>query len=95
MVSSEERACDDQVEHHLSKFCHWFHYLNSLPRSNIQRNPRRLRSIISAPDFVEFFGEARPHPDGERQNIFGMDDELKVAPKGFAKDHKYARFDID
>jgi uncharacterized protein (TIGR02453 family) len=60
-------------------------------RTNIQRNSRRLRSIISAPEFVEFFGEAKPHPQGERQNIFGMDDELKVAPKGFAKDHK----DID
>lgn len=60
-------------------------------RSNIQRNSRRLRSIISAPDFVKFFGEAKPHPEGARQNIFGAEDELKVAPKGFAKDHK----DID
>ncbi|KAF8802009.1 hypothetical protein BYT27DRAFT_7197467 [Phlegmacium glaucopus] len=60
-------------------------------RSNIQRSSRRLRSIISAPEFVTFFGEAKPHPEGERQNIFGMEDELKVAPKGIGKDHK----DID
>jgi len=60
-------------------------------RSNIQRNSRRLRTIISSPEFVRFFGEAKPHPEGERQNIFGMDDELKVAPKGIPKDHK----DID
>jgi uncharacterized protein (DUF2461 family) len=57
-------------------------------RSNIQRNSRRLRSIISAREFVEIFGEAKPHPDGEQQNVFGRDDELKVAPKGIAKDHK-------
>ena len=74
----------------ISSFHHWCLYLKFLSRSNIQRNPRRLRSIISAPEFVEFFGEARPHPNGERQNIFGAEDELKVAPKGFAKDHKYA-----
>ncbi|KAF8811975.1 hypothetical protein BYT27DRAFT_7088406 [Phlegmacium glaucopus] len=60
-------------------------------RSNIQRNSRRLRSVISAPEFVELFGKAKPHPQGERQNIFGMEDELKVAPKGIPKDHK----DID
>jgi hypothetical protein len=87
-VSSEERACNHQVNYHL------FNFTSLVPKSfvsrtNIQRNSRRLRSVISAPEFVEFFGEARPHPDGERQNIFGMDDELKVAPKGFAKDHKY------
>ncbi|KIM36258.1 hypothetical protein M413DRAFT_449309 [Hebeloma cylindrosporum] len=60
-------------------------------RLNIQRNPRRLRDVIAAPEFVKFFGKAKPHPKGERQNIFGMEDELKVAPKGVDKDHK----DID
>ena len=89
-MSPEERACDHQVKYHLNNFHPWFHYFKSSSRSNIQRSSRRLRSIISAPEFVEFFGEASPHPEGERQNIFGMDDELKVAPKGFAKDHKYA-----
>ncbi|KAF8179846.1 hypothetical protein BJ912DRAFT_1023821 [Pholiota molesta] len=51
-------------------------------RTNIQHNSRRLRS---------FFGKPQPHPEGESQNIFGMEDELKVAPKGVSKDHK----DID
>ncbi|KAF9484232.1 hypothetical protein BDN70DRAFT_903746 [Pholiota conissans] len=60
-------------------------------RTNLQRSSRRLRSVISAPDFVRFFGEPKPHPKGETQNIFGMEDELKVAPKGVPKDHK----DID
>ncbi|KJA21364.1 hypothetical protein HYPSUDRAFT_216455 [Hypholoma sublateritium FD-334 SS-4] len=60
-------------------------------RTNIQRSSRRLRRVISAPDFVKFFGKAERHPMGERQNVFGNDDELKVAPKGIAKDDK----DID
>ncbi|KAH7928987.1 hypothetical protein BV22DRAFT_1102698 [Leucogyrophana mollusca] len=60
-------------------------------RSHIQRSSRRLRDIISGPDFVAYFGEPRPHPRGQRQNVFGHDDELKVAPKGIDKNHK----DID
>ncbi|THU97551.1 hypothetical protein K435DRAFT_857497 [Dendrothele bispora CBS 962.96] len=60
-------------------------------RSNILRSSRRLRQVISAPDFVKFFGPSKPKGNGERQNIFGMEDELKVAPKGVDKDHK----DID
>lgn len=39
------------------------------------------------------FGEPRPHPKGERQNVFGAEDELKTAPKGVAKNHKYAFID--
>ncbi|THG92901.1 hypothetical protein EW145_g8541 [Phellinidium pouzarii] len=45
------------------------------------RSSRRIRQLISAPAFVELFGEAKPHPKGQHRNIFGMDDELKVAPK--------------
>ncbi|TFK84362.1 hypothetical protein K466DRAFT_527456 [Polyporus arcularius HHB13444] len=60
-------------------------------RNNIKRSSRRLRQVISAPDFEALFGPAHPHPKGERQNIFGMEDELKVAPKGVDKTHK----DID
>ncbi|KAL4244933.1 Conserved hypothetical protein CHP02453 [Abortiporus biennis] len=60
-------------------------------RNNIQRSSTRLRKTISAPQFVKFFGEPKPHPKGHRQNIFGMEDELKVAPKGIEKTHK----DID
>lgn len=56
-------------------------------RSNIMRSPRRLRDIISNPDFVQHFGPPERHPDGNHQNIFGMDDELKTAPKGFEKTH--------
>lgn len=42
------------------------------------------------------FGPAKPHKDGKninskRQNVFGHEDALKVAPKGVDKDHK----DID
>ncbi|KAF5320425.1 hypothetical protein D9611_010814 [Ephemerocybe angulata] len=60
-------------------------------RANLQRNSKRFKRVISAPDFVKFFGKASPHPKGQRQNIFGHEDELKVAPKGVPKDHK----DID
>ena len=57
-------------------------------RNNIKNNSRRLRQIIASPEFVKLFGEAKPHPKGEMQNIFGREDELKVAPKGVGKDHK-------
>ncbi|KAI0942836.1 hypothetical protein AcW1_002611 [Taiwanofungus camphoratus] len=60
-------------------------------RTNIMRSSSRLRQVISAPDFVKFFGKPKPHPKGERQSIFGMEDELKTAPKGVEKTHK----DID
>lgn len=59
-------------------------------RSHIQRNSSRLRRIINAPRFVKNFGPAKPpSKTGQRNNIFGRDDELKTAPKGFAKDHKW------
>ncbi|KAJ3770879.1 hypothetical protein FB446DRAFT_646231 [Lentinula raphanica] len=60
-------------------------------RSNIARSPDRLRQVISDPEFVELFGDPTPTKDGSRRNIFGAEDELKVAPKGFDKDHQ----DID
>jgi hypothetical protein len=52
-----------------------------------------MRKIIGAKDFVKMFGEAKPHPKGSRQNVFGGEDALKVAPKleGVDKTHK----DID
>ncbi|KAF8323916.1 hypothetical protein DL93DRAFT_2049162, partial [Clavulina sp. PMI_390] len=56
-------------------------------RANVQRNPTPLRDVISAPAFVKLFGEAKPHPKGQRRNVFGNDDQLKVAPKGVSKDH--------
>ncbi|KAI0089449.1 hypothetical protein BDY19DRAFT_1047882 [Irpex rosettiformis] len=62
---------------------------NNLLRSSASTT--RLRSIVSAREFVDLFGKAKPHPKGERQNIWGMGDELKVAPKGVDKNHK----DID
>jgi uncharacterized protein (DUF2461 family) len=58
-------------------------------RTRILRNPSRLRRIISAPRFVENFGPPKPHAKKGRQNIFGRDDELKTAPKGFDKKHKW------
>ncbi|GJE93436.1 CDC45 and DUF2461 domain-containing protein [Phanerochaete sordida] len=60
-------------------------------RNNLLRSSRRLREIIADETFVGLFGAPAPHPQGARQNIFGMDDELKVAPKGIDKTHK----DID
>ncbi|KAK0226471.1 hypothetical protein IW262DRAFT_1362217 [Armillaria fumosa] len=53
-------------------------------RTSIKRNSSQLRDIISSPEFVKYFGEPKP---GKRNNIFGRDDELKVAPKGVDKDH--------
>ncbi|KAG6906728.1 hypothetical protein DXG01_012418 [Tephrocybe rancida] len=60
-------------------------------RGNIQRpaGADRLREVLSNPTFVEFFGEPRPAKDGARQSVFGMDDELKVAPKGVDKTHSF------
>ncbi|KAJ7031573.1 hypothetical protein C8F04DRAFT_1362898 [Mycena alexandri] len=54
-------------------------------RSNIQRDPSRLRGLINDPVFVKYFGEPKP---GARRNIFGREDELKVAPKGIPKTHE-------
>jgi hypothetical protein len=56
-------------------------------RHNIQRNPSRLKNIIASKEFVKYFGEAKQHPKGERQNIYGREDALKVAPKGIDKNH--------
>jgi len=56
-------------------------------RHNLQRSSARLRQIISSREFTALFGEARPHPQGERRNVFGGEDELKVAPKGVDKNH--------
>ncbi|KAF9781410.1 hypothetical protein BJ322DRAFT_1080961 [Thelephora terrestris] len=56
-------------------------------RNNIQRSSARLRQIISSTEFTNLFGEARPHPQGQRRNVFGAEDELKVAPKGVNKNH--------
>ena len=60
-------------------------------RNNLLRSSTRLRSVISSPEFVALFGKAKPHPKVERQNVWGMHDELKVAQKGVDKNHK----DID
>jgi uncharacterized protein (DUF2461 family) len=62
-------------------------------RQSILRDPSVLRDCISRPDFVEMFGPPKPGPKGKRQNVFGHDDALKVAPKleGVDKTHK----DID
>lgn len=63
-------------------------------RSNVIADPEPLRSVISDPEFVEYFGEAIPHPKGNRRNVFGHDDQLKVAPKGIAKSHPYVNTHI-
>ncbi|KAG8877903.1 hypothetical protein FRB97_002937 [Tulasnella sp. 331] len=55
--------------------------------SHILRNPSRLKEVIGAKEFVDVFGPAKPHKKGERQNVFGSEDTLKVAPKGVDKSH--------
>ncbi|KAL9709117.1 hypothetical protein Ac2012v2_007469 [Leucoagaricus gongylophorus] len=60
-------------------------------RANILHNPSPLRQSISSPEFQHLFGQPSPHPQGKRQSIFGMHDQLKSAPKGVDKNHK----DID
>ncbi|KAG6888702.1 hypothetical protein C0995_006493 [Termitomyces sp. Mi166 len=63
-------------------------------RTNLRRQAGadRLREVISAPEFVAYFGEPQPSKDGSRQSIFGREDELKVAPKGIDKNHRLASF---
>lgn len=65
--------------------------VTSFYRNNIQRSSARLRQIISSTEFTTLFGEARPDPQGQRRNIFGREDELKVAPKGVDKNHPLVR----
>lgn len=59
----------------------------ALIRSHLLRSPSRLREVIGAREFVDAFGPAKPHRKGERQNVFGGEDQLKVAPKGVEKTH--------
>ncbi|BEI85586.1 hypothetical protein CcaverHIS002_0509870 [Cutaneotrichosporon cavernicola] len=50
--------------------------------------PGPLQDAISSPEFVALFGPAEPDKvKGKRQNVFGHDDELKMAPKGIDKNH--------
>ncbi|KAG6853128.1 hypothetical protein C0991_006650 [Blastosporella zonata] len=65
-------------------------------RTNIQRRAGadRLRQVLSDPEFVAFFGEPRTGKDGARQSVFGMEDELKVAPKGVDKNHRFVVGDL-
>ena len=60
-------------------------------RHHLLTEPERFRAVISSPEFERLFGVAKPHPKGKRQNVFGHEDALKVAPKGVEKGHK----DID
>jgi hypothetical protein len=51
-----------------------------------------LRQIIAEPSFVKLFGQPKPlatkGKERKRQNIFGAEDELKVAPTGVDKNHR-------
>ncbi|KAG0696734.1 hypothetical protein DFH29DRAFT_949896 [Suillus ampliporus] len=58
------------------------HVLRSTPAA------KTLHTILSSKAFTAHFGPPRPHPRGERQSVFGREDELKVAPKGVDKNHK-------
>jgi len=60
-------------------------------RQRLTTEPETFRRVIGAKEFVEMFGKAEPKKGGGRQNVFGHDDALKVAPKGIDKGHK----DID
>lgn len=89
VVSRQKRASDDSVYTLFS-----VQNLSSKTTqcsSNIKQDSQPLRDIISSPAFESYFGKAEPHLKGKRQNIFGAEDELKVAPKGVDKEHQ----DID
>ncbi|KAG1877202.1 hypothetical protein F4604DRAFT_1621510 [Suillus subluteus] len=58
------------------------HLLHSTPAA------KSLHTILSSKAFTTHFGPPRPHPHGDRQSVFGHEDELKVAPKGVDKNHK-------
>jgi hypothetical protein len=60
--------------------------LFAMSRRSIRRNPSQLRDVISETTFESLFGVAKWSKD-KRQNIFGGEDQLKVAPKGVPKDH--------
>ncbi|GJN89157.1 hypothetical protein Rhopal_002131-T1 [Rhodotorula paludigena] len=62
-------------------------------RDAILRDPKPLRKVLAAKDFVELFGSDKPRMDNKRSSIFGGSDQLKNAPKleGVDKTHK----DID
>jgi hypothetical protein len=60
-------------------------------RHHLLTTPEKFRDVIGSDNFVEMFGKASPGKKGERRNVFGHDDALKVAPKGVDKNHK----DID
>ncbi|KAG2357863.1 hypothetical protein BDR07DRAFT_1463301 [Suillus spraguei] len=58
------------------------HLLRSTPAA------KTLHTILTSKVFTTHFGPPRPHPHGDRQSVFGHEDELKVAPKGVDKNHK-------
>ncbi|KAI9633604.1 uncharacterized protein MKK02DRAFT_28411 [Dioszegia hungarica] len=60
-------------------------------RHHLLNTPERFRDVIGSEAFVDMFGPASPGKKGERRNVFGHEDALKVAPKGVDKGHK----DID
>ena len=93
LVSRQERIANNQVRlssesNHVLGRCSHTHHNVMILRNNLLRSSTRLRTIISDPQFEGLFGEAKPQVKGVRSNIFGREDELKVAPKGVAKDHK-------
>jgi hypothetical protein len=59
------------------------HLLRSTPAA------KTLHTILASEAFTTHFGPPHPHPQGDRQSVFGHEDELKVAPKGVDKNHKY------
>jgi uncharacterized protein (TIGR02453 family) len=59
-------------------------------RHHLMSAPQRFRDVIGAEAFVRLFGQPRA-VKGKRVNVFGGEDQLKVAPKGVDKGHK----DID
>ncbi|WVO17534.1 hypothetical protein L204_105229 [Cryptococcus depauperatus] len=59
-------------------------------RHRLLHEPDTFRQVIEKTEFVRWFGEAK-EKKGTRNNVFGHNDALKVAPKGVDKGHK----DID
>ncbi|TIB36735.1 hypothetical protein E3P84_00796 [Wallemia ichthyophaga] len=58
-------------------------------RHHILTDPQPLLDVIGEDAFVKNFGSPNAREKGKRESLFGMDDELKVAPKGCAKDHPH------
>lgn len=95
MVPWEERTLDSQVCLVSTFFLCFFSYFLLPNRNHLLRSTpaaETLHTIIASKAFTTHFGAPSPHPNGDRQSVFGHEDELKVAPKGVDKNHKCVEY---